>query len=495
VAMAATCTACPGGRFGDAVGLSSSACSGNCSAGYACPVGSTNGTVAICRAGQYSLAMAAACTACPAGTWYNASVEGLNAAVCSGPCAAGYACPAGSTNATAAICTTGRYSLASATTCTPCPGGTFGEAFGLFSPACSGNCSVGYACPAGSTNGTAAICLAGQYSLVGAAACVPCPGGRFGNAVGLSSSACSGNCSAGYACPVGSTNGTVAICSAGRYSAGAAAACVACSAGRYGSTAGLQTAECSAPCPSGRFGSTAGATTDVCSGDCDAGYTCPSGSTVATASMCPAGTYSLAGAAECTPCAAGTYSGTAARPSPCSSPCTAGHACPAGSAVAIICPAGQYSLASAASCSLCPPGRYGLSPGTVSQACDAPCPVGRYGALGGLSSAECSGECEAGFNCPPGSTLPTGGRPSQPSLLFAHPAVALDYGGQPGLGPGDALVSGDRLGTPPCAVLYAVTWLSPRAHLRVGSRVRCASAGGFSRTVAGPTLRSTRSPG
>jgi hypothetical protein len=62
--------------------------------------------------------------------------------------------------------------------------------------------------------------------------------------------------------------------------------------------------------------------------------------------------------------------------------------------------------------------------------------------MGGLSSAACSGECEAGFTCPTGSELPTGGSPSQPRFLDTHPAVALDYGGQPGLGPGDALVSG-----------------------------------------------------
>jgi hypothetical protein len=69
------------------------------------------------------------------------------------------------------------------------------------------------------------------------------------------------------------------------------------------------------------------------------------------------------------------------------------------------------------------------------------CPAGRYGAVGGLSSPSCSGECEAGFTCPAGSVLPTGGLSSQPRFLDLHPAVALDYGGQPGLGPGDALVS------------------------------------------------------
>ncbi len=39
-----------------------------------------------------------------------------------------------------------------------------------------------------------------------------CPGGYFGNAPGLNTSVCSGGCSAGYYCPAGSTNAIAIRC-------------------------------------------------------------------------------------------------------------------------------------------------------------------------------------------------------------------------------------------------------------------------------------------
>jgi hypothetical protein len=130
---------CAAGRFGSVSGLSSSSCEGACIAGYACPVGSTNGTVVICGVGQYSLAGAGVCTNCSAGSY--GSSTGLTTAGCSGQCAAG----------------------------------RFGSVSGLSSSSCEGACIAGYACPAGSTNGSAAMCAAGQYSPSGASSCTQCP--------------------------------------------------------------------------------------------------------------------------------------------------------------------------------------------------------------------------------------------------------------------------------------------------------------------------------
>ena len=112
---------------------------------------------------------------------------------------------------------------------------------GLSSPVCSGNCSAGAACPAGSVNDTAEMCPAGQFSLSGSGTCTlcdagaygdvpgvcagPCPGGRYGATAGLGSAACSGNCSAGYACPVGSANGTAVPCAPNSFSTTGSAAC------------------------------------------------------------------------------------------------------------------------------------------------------------------------------------------------------------------------------------------------------------------------------
>jgi hypothetical protein len=69
------------------------------------------------------------------------------------------------------------YRLSGLTTCTPCPAGTYSSAVGATSMA------------------TCLTCVAGRYSLAGA-----------------SSELCSGNCSAGYYCPLGSTSPTARAC-------------------------------------------------------------------------------------------------------------------------------------------------------------------------------------------------------------------------------------------------------------------------------------------
>ncbi len=118
-----------------------------------------------------------------------------------------------------------------ATMASLCFGGTYSPTGRPLNGSCSGVCSAGYACPAGSTNGTVQVCLAGTYSVGGSASCTPCPGGRFGNATLLTASTCSGACTAGYACPTGSTNGTAQVCPAGTYSLAGSASCVTCPTG------------------------------------------------------------------------------------------------------------------------------------------------------------------------------------------------------------------------------------------------------------------------
>jgi hypothetical protein len=74
------------------------------------------------------------------------------------------------------------------------------------------------------------VCSVGQYSVGGASACSLCPAGLYGGTVGLTVSACSGNCSAGYVCAAGSTNSTPAPCPGGRYSEAGAGTCKLCPA-------------------------------------------------------------------------------------------------------------------------------------------------------------------------------------------------------------------------------------------------------------------------
>ena len=219
---------------------------------------------------------------CPAGNPAPTLVLALLGIMCASAAAA-VPCPVGQYSEL-----TGDGGVASA--CTPCPGGTYGTVGGL----CLGNCSAGYACPAGSTNGTAVLCGPGQFSGPGQGACTLCGAGRYAPTAGASN--CSRRCSPGYACALGSTNGTAAACPAGRYSAAGAGVCTGCPAGRFGTVSAQSVLAV------------------ACPGLCGLGFFCPPGSTSPTAMPCPPGTYTdTFESSRCTLCPAGTpYSGAGA---------------------------------------------------------------------------------------------------------------------------------------------------------------------------------------
>jgi hypothetical protein len=149
---------------------------------------------------------------CPRGR-FSATGQPVEGA-CPGLCDAGYSCGPGATKGLGAQCQPGRYSPVGVGVCAPCPAGLYSGIIG--SAACTLPCSAGYACPEGSTNGTVLLCPAGQYSLVGQGVCSPCPGGTYGSTAGLSSSACSGVCPAGSYCPAGITSPGL-LCPHGQY--------------------------------------------------------------------------------------------------------------------------------------------------------------------------------------------------------------------------------------------------------------------------------------
>ncbi len=107
-----------------------------------CPVGTFDPSAA--NASDFSLA----CTPCPPGTW---TFEDTNVAACP-------ACPPGFTGQGCAACPPGSASFGSALECSPCPAGTFQDAFA------ADTCKQ---CP-GAESGT-------QYSLSNATACLACP--------------------------------------------------------------------------------------------------------------------------------------------------------------------------------------------------------------------------------------------------------------------------------------------------------------------------------
>ena len=213
------------GRYGAIAGLTVSSCTDACPGGKYCPVNST--APLPCPPGRYSSRGAAVCVDCPAGQ-YSATESSTTCTVCP----AGAFCAAGS--ATPTLCDAGRFSAAT----------------GL-ATACTSSCTAGYACPPGSTNGTALPCLPGTYSGAGAGACTPCPAGRFGSAIALTVAACSGPCLAGYQCSAGSTVNNASACPPGTYSLAGSTSCLSCPAGTYGATAGLPNASCTGGCNAG----------------------------------------------------------------------------------------------------------------------------------------------------------------------------------------------------------------------------------------------------
>lgn len=143
---------------------------------------------------------------------------------------AGYFCIAKSTSATASICPAGKYSEAGQGACSDCPAGLYSSSTGVkTSLDCSGTCTAGYACPAGSTTGTVSLCNPGLFSSAGAGSCTPCLPGKYS---GQGASSCSD-------------------CAIGKYSLGTAYSCQDCSAGRYGSSPASSDSQCSGACQVG----------------------------------------------------------------------------------------------------------------------------------------------------------------------------------------------------------------------------------------------------
>ena len=222
------------------------------------------------------------CALCPAGS-YGAD-PGMAQASCSGLCAQGYWCAAGSTNGTAA----------------PCPVGRYGSELGMSTPSCTTVCRMGAWCAAASKKETL------------------CAAGRFGAAAGLSTEACSGACRSGSFCAVGSVSD--ADCAPGYYCATPASKQLICVPGSFcpartldGSTPCAPGFFCKSPavnetcpkasycpagsmsptrCPVGRFGDAAGLANEGCSGSCIEGsWSNTSGMTSANCIPCAEGFF------------------------------------------------------------------------------------------------------------------------------------------------------------------------------------------------------------
>lgn len=334
---------CPAGRFGNVSGETNSSCSGVCPAGRYCAAGSVTwvdcgGSEYFCPEGTptkhtvplgyYSTPLSVpytqryTMTQCPAGSYcingnstlcvagrYGGFV-GMSARDCTGPCVAGYYCPAGSTSGTEHACgSPDRY----------CP-----PSSGVYIVAEDGEYTIG-GTEDGRTRTDVMLCEPGSYCVGGMKS--PCPPGRYGCSGHESNPLCSGPCDAGYYCTAGSDSKQQFACGSGFPLAPASVYCLSnssgptlCGPGNYtygGLTAASMVNEkvcekgsyCSlgvmAPCPIGRFGNERGLTSEECSGDCLDGCYCKQGSEVSCPEPCPQGYVCAGGSAS--PCPAGTF--------------------------------------------------------------------------------------------------------------------------------------------------------------------------------------------
>ncbi len=325
-----------------------------------------------------------------------------------------------------------------------------------------------------------APCQPGRYCTEGVAA--PCPAGLYGEVPELASRACSGPCSAGYYCPAGSVTATQVPCGGpgvycragsgeptvaapGEFTVGPTDvtrnASLPCPSGSYCVAGGLE------PCVAGSYGCADRLSAPSCNGPCTEGFFCPAGSRSSQAQPCggsatapdAASKYCPRGSAAALRVGTGNFSTGSSDGEPHrrsgQAVCPPGHFCVGGVKVCDVPPPLPHphahthhtrantrtrsdTRAHQPPCSLCSraagavrrdtcamPTR-GTSPAARGGGCaatvrltlavrtppfpvQAPCPSGRFGSASAETSPGCSGTCWPGFECPAGSTAATAG--------------------------------------------------------------------------------------
>ncbi len=105
---------------------------------------------------------------------------------------------------------------------------------------------------------------------------IPCPAGQYGDAPGLATPLCSGTCTAGFECPAGSVTNAVAPCARGHYCPGGASQ--PCPPGRFNSNESSTTVDACLRCPSGTFNPLTAATNGSACVPCGVGEGSSAGS-------------------------------------------------------------------------------------------------------------------------------------------------------------------------------------------------------------------------
>jgi hypothetical protein len=432
-----------------------------------------SGKVCACPPGTYStqtglwnstgLLNVTSCDICPPGYYCDGTIA--SAGIITGPCGAGYNCPAGTQSITPTAnvsgvllksypCEAGTYASTISVSrwrqedCTECPPGTYcGPTSARTSPT---PCSAGTY--RSSTRGSSALdcticpegyicslqqmiapveCPPGSYSGPGALSCLTCPAGRYcySNATTLTDANATDSlskisCPAGMYCPSGTSiipSLKTHPCPSGGFCEKGTTTPKPCAPGSYGPLTGYSTQSNCTTCPAGSY--CQGGLTSI-SGPCAPGYYCPEGSSIAASVPCESKTYRNSTGArsflDCALCPSGmlcTGNGTF---SPIT--CPAGSYCPPGSSSATPCPVATFNPTTGArtvrECLSCLPGFYCNYQGQI--AVTGPCQAGYYCLAGSNTSAPAppwaplssaplpiGGRCTEGGYCPEGSSAPS----------------------------------------------------------------------------------------
>ena len=437
------CTVCPAGYKCEGKGAREV-----CSAGHF----SSSGSVDCQRCGadtQYSAAQSGTCRICPPGSVTSGGAsDGMSRTTCTS-CAAGSECKDGSSTTTQ--CAAGTFSKGGQPTCSNCGAdNSYSNAAGSTScDTCKASfyttggtstthtgcerCKAGMvctgdsgptACPTGTFSGPGRAprtqCGSdSKFSAGGATSCSMCATGSItsgGMADGTTRTTCS-PCPPGLACD-GTSKSTT--CTPGKYSPGSNNACLECGADNLYSGSGASS--CST-CARGSYSSLGSSKTRQGCSQCPAGSFC-TGESVQT--PCPAGKFSGAGSADCSPCGDdNTWSSTGASKCPTCPPgsftsggsklsreqcsvCPGGWACPGGSATSV-CAAGTFSPGGAITCASCgADNSYSRDKASVCTTCGP----GSITSGGTSANRTTCSPCGSGYQCD-GTSIPTACAPGK----------------------------------------------------------------------------------
>ncbi|KAH9111742.1 hypothetical protein AeMF1_013819 [Aphanomyces euteiches] len=447
-ATLAKCLLCPAGTFGSSPGLTTSNCSGPCTAGFYCPLGSTSSTPQECGPPTYFCPSGAPVRQVVAPGYYTTAsslarlglddsldLSAYQAAAAQLPCDRGYyclrgiryACPPGTFGQTVGLQTSdcsglcppgtltaswrlfkvkeGSYCPLASAMPTPCPPGVFGATSGLNTSACSAPCPLGSFCRSGTI------------------APEPCPAGLFGNATGLSRKECSLECSAtscvlplcaaGYYCPLG-TLAPIPCGSSSVYCPQGSSMPTAVSAGYYTIvTASLNSIDATLYLPGKRPSSQHERRFTALLSSVRAWYLLPQWLEISLS--CWYFWFLRRAGVVCVYCSLPQWLLLARDTTPEGSPTYANNPCldpsvycPTGSPTPTVVTDGFWTVLSTddarlrVSQQICPLGSYCV------QGVAHLCPTGTFGNTTGLASSACSGRCNPGSICPRGTISPQG---------------------------------------------------------------------------------------